>query len=120
VGGGGGGGWHGRLQPALTYPTVGYLGWCKMNLIYVVPTVWVPIHLILVPCEVQFCGFVVVMLSAFSTTVFCNAIQTDIMDIPWLQVYMGFVHCSGTFQMAAHYGTRTKKICVEYSPYIRT
>jgi len=35
-------------------------------------------------------------------------------------VYMGFVHCSGTFQMAAHYGTKTKKICVEYFPYIRT
>ena len=31
------------------------------------------------------------------------------MDVPWLQrhclVYMGFVHCGGTFQMPTHYGT---------------
>ena len=30
-------------------------------------------------------------------------------DIPWLQrhrlVYMGFVHCGGTFQTPTHYGT---------------
>jgi len=31
-------------------------------------------------------------------------------DIPWLQrhrlVYMGFVHCGGTFQTPTHYGTK--------------
>jgi len=43
------------------------------------------------------------------------------MDISWLQrhrlVYMGFVHCGGTFQMPTHYGTK-KVIWLELGIYV--